>query len=82
MENIYIGLGIMVFIYLLYFLIIINNKRSRITSYNVCYTKLLRFIYKTAYDASKFTQNDCFILDSTGSQITSFDYENSRNNFV
>ncbi len=35
------------------------------------------FIYKTAYDASKFTQNDCFILDSTGSQITSFDYENS-----
>ena len=27
MENIYIGLGIMVVIYLLYFLIIINNKR-------------------------------------------------------
>ncbi len=32
MENVYIGLGVMVFIYLLYFLIIINNKR-RLSKY-------------------------------------------------
>jgi|GEM_PF-3553967 len=32
MENIYIGLGLIIFIYLLYFLIIINNKR-RLSKY-------------------------------------------------
>lgn len=32
MENVYIGLGVMMFIYLLYFLIIINNKR-RLSKY-------------------------------------------------
>ncbi len=36
------------------------------------------FVYKTAYDPGNFKQTDCFMLDSSGNQITSFDYENTE----
>lgn len=51
MQNIYIGLGIMVFIYLLYFSLIINNKR-RLDKYikNSKETILIKARYKIDFD--------------------------------
>ncbi len=51
MDNVYIGLGIMVVIYFLYFLIIINNKR-RLNKYikNSKETVLIRNRYKINFD--------------------------------
>lgn len=51
MENIYIGFGIMILIYLLYLLIIISNER-RLEKYinNSRETNLLKHKYKIKYD--------------------------------
>lgn len=35
------------------------------------------FVYKTGYDPGNFSQTDCFILDGSGNEITSFDIDNS-----
>ena len=51
MENIYIGLGIVIFVYLLYLMIIISNKR-RLEKFvnNSRETNLLKHKYKIDYD--------------------------------
>lgn len=82
MDNVYIGLGIMVTIYLLYFIIIINNKR-RLNKYikNSKETILIRNRYKINHDkvshklvANLFALTNGFIIGLTYTVVMEFNF--------